>query len=117
MVEQNAPDSTFGFGVVFSEDALEFLKEDDPAIFAAITPELESWKGIAIHHRGERVMLDGIGFTAIGRLHLLQLLQKQVRDEGIAVTFNHPVDGSRRIRRCRHHRGRGRRHLAGAPLR
>lgn len=91
VIEQNAPDSTFGFGVVFSEDALEFLKEDDPAIFNAITPELERWSGIAIHHRGETVMLDGIGFTAIGRLHLLQLLQKQVRDEGIAVTFNHPV--------------------------
>ncbi len=91
VVEQNAPDSTFGFGVVFSEDALEFLRQEDPAIFAAITPELERWKGIAIHHRGETVMLDGIGFTAIGRLHFLQLLQKQVRDEGIAVTFNRPV--------------------------
>ncbi len=91
VLEQNGPDSTFGFGVVFSEDALEFLKEDDPAIFAAITPELERWKGIAIHHRGERVLLDGIGFTAIGRLRLLQLLQKQVRDEGISVSFNHPV--------------------------
>jgi 2-polyprenyl-6-methoxyphenol hydroxylase-like FAD-dependent oxidoreductase len=91
VIEQNAPDSTFGFGVVFSEDALEFLKEDDPAIFAAITPELERWTGIAIHHRGERVMLDGIGFTAIGRLHLLQLLQKQARAEGVALTFNRPV--------------------------
>jgi 2-polyprenyl-6-methoxyphenol hydroxylase-like FAD-dependent oxidoreductase len=91
VVEQNAPDSTFGFGVVFSEDALEFLKQDDPAIFAAITPELERWTGIAIHHRGERVMLDGIGFTAIGRLHLLQLLQKQARDAGVNVIFNHPV--------------------------
>jgi 2-polyprenyl-6-methoxyphenol hydroxylase-like FAD-dependent oxidoreductase len=91
VVEQNAPDSTFGFGVVFSEDALEFLKEDDPAIFNAITPELERWRGIAIHHRGECVMLDGIGFTAIGRLRLLQLLQKQVRDADIAVSFNHPV--------------------------
>lgn len=91
VIEQNAPDSTFGFGVVFSEDALEFLKEDDPAIFGAISPELERWSGIAIHHRGERVMLDGIGFTAIGRLDLLQALQKQVADEGIAVAFNTPV--------------------------
>jgi len=92
VVEQNAPDSTFGFGVVFSEGALEFLKEDDPAIFAAITPELETWSGIAIHHRGARVMLDGIGFSAVGRLHLLQLLQKQARSEGISVSFNHPVE-------------------------
>lgn len=91
VIEQNAPDSTFGFGVVFSADALEFLKEDDPAIFNAIAPELERWSGIAIHHRGERVMLDGIGFTAIGRLRLLQLLQKQARDAGVSVTFNRPV--------------------------
>jgi 2-polyprenyl-6-methoxyphenol hydroxylase-like FAD-dependent oxidoreductase len=91
VVEQNAPDSTFGFGVVLSEDALEFLKEDDPAMFNAITPELERWSGIAIYHRGERVLLDGIGFTAIGRLHLLQLLQKQARDAGVGVTFDRPV--------------------------
>jgi 2-polyprenyl-6-methoxyphenol hydroxylase-like FAD-dependent oxidoreductase len=91
VVEQNAPDSTFGFGVVLSEGALEFLKEGDPAIYAALTPELESWSGIAIYHRGERVMLDGIGFSAIGRLHLLQFLQKQAREEGIDVAFNRPV--------------------------
>jgi len=91
VIEQNAPDSTFGFGVVFAEDALEFLKEDDPAIFNAITPELERWSGIAIHHRGERVMLDGIGFTAISRLQLLQLLQQQARREKIDITFNRPV--------------------------
>ena len=91
LIEQNAPDSTFGFGVVLSEGALEFLKEDDPAIYAALTPELENWNGIAINHRGEQVMLDGIGFSAIGRLHLLKILQKQVRDEGIGVQFNRPV--------------------------
>ncbi|MFN3349050.1 FAD-dependent monooxygenase [Pseudorhodoplanes sp.] len=90
-IEQNPPDSTFGFGVVFSEDALEFLKEDDPEIFNAVTPQLERWSGIAIHHRGERVMLDGIGFTAIGRLRLLQILQQQARDNGISVTFGRSV--------------------------
>ncbi|MET0446720.1 MAG: FAD-dependent monooxygenase [Pseudorhodoplanes sp.] len=91
VIEQNAPNSTFGFGVVFSEGALEFLKEDDPAIFAALTPELESWSGIAIYHRGERVLLDGIGFSAIGRLHLLQILQEQAREAGVSVSFSRPV--------------------------
>jgi len=92
VIEQNAPGSTFGFGVVFSEDALDFLKEDDPAIFNAVTPQLEYWSGIAIHHRGERVMLDGIGFTAIGRLRLLQILQQQARDSGISVIFGRTVE-------------------------
>lgn len=55
VVEQNAPNSTFGFGVVFSENALEFLKEDDPDIFGAITPALETWNDIAVVHRGARM--------------------------------------------------------------
>ncbi len=59
VLEQNAPDSTFGFGVVFSENALEFLKEDDPDIFGAVTPELEAWSDIAVVHRGTRVQIDG----------------------------------------------------------
>ncbi|ARQ00227.1 FAD-dependent monooxygenase [Pseudorhodoplanes sinuspersici] len=91
VVEQNAPDSTFGFGVVFGENALEFLKEDDPEIFGAITPELEIWNDIAVVHRGVRVPIDGIGFSAIGRLHLLQLLQQQARAEGITIHFNRQV--------------------------
>lgn len=91
VVEQNAPDSTFGFGVVFGENALEFLKEDDPEIFGAITPNLEMWSDIAVVHRGARIVIDGIGFSAIGRLHLLQLLQRQARAEGIAIQFGRQV--------------------------
>src|SRR5215470_17506733 len=73
--EQNSADATFGFGVVFSDRALEFLKDDDPETFAAIVPHLESWTDITGVHRGERVGIDGVGFAAIGRLDLLHLLQ------------------------------------------
>lgn len=88
VVEQNAPDSTFGFGVVFSDSALEFLKNDDPQTHAAITPDLERWSDIKLVHRGETVTIDGIGFTAIGRLHLLQLLQNEARKSGVRIEFN-----------------------------
>jgi 2-polyprenyl-6-methoxyphenol hydroxylase-like FAD-dependent oxidoreductase len=91
VIEQNAPDSTFGFGVVFGENALEFLKEDDPEMFEAVTPALEMWHDIAVIHRGVRIAIDGIGFSAIGRLRLLQLLQKQARADGIAIQFSHQV--------------------------
>jgi 2-polyprenyl-6-methoxyphenol hydroxylase-like FAD-dependent oxidoreductase len=87
VVEQNPADATFGFGVVFSDRALEFLKEDDPETHAAIAPHMESWKDITIVHRGQRVVIDGVGFAAIGRLKLLELLQARARSVGIEPMF------------------------------
>src|SRR5215510_6380836 len=91
VIEQNPADATFGFGVVFSERALEFLREDDEATFAAIEPHVESWRDIAIVHRDERVVIDGIGFAAIGRLKLLQLLQARARSVGLDPVYGRTV--------------------------
>jgi 2-polyprenyl-6-methoxyphenol hydroxylase-like FAD-dependent oxidoreductase len=91
IVEQNPPDATFGFGVVFSDRALEFLREDDEATYSAITPRMQSWNDITIVHRGERVTIDGVGFSAIGRLKLLQLLQARARSVGVEPVYNRAV--------------------------
>lgn len=87
VIEQNPASATFGFGVVFSDRALEFLRENDPETFAAITPQMESWNDITLVHKNERVVIDGVGFAAIGRLKLLQLLQERVRSTGIEPQF------------------------------
>ena len=91
VVEQNPPDATFGFGVVFSDRALEFLQADDPTTYDLITPELEAWVDLVVVHRGERVVIDGIGFNAIGRLHFLRFMQQQVASVGVHPDFNTPV--------------------------
>ena len=46
--EQNPANATFGFGVVFSDRALEFLRADDPQTYDAITPAMESWSDITV---------------------------------------------------------------------
>jgi 2-polyprenyl-6-methoxyphenol hydroxylase-like FAD-dependent oxidoreductase len=91
IVEQNPPDATFGFGVVFSDRALEFLREDDEATYSAIAPHMESWNDITIVHRGERVTIDGVGFSAVGRLKLLQLLQARARSVGVEPAYHRAV--------------------------
>src|SRR5262245_34432780 len=91
VIEQNAADSTFGFGVVFSENALEFLKADDPKTCATITPHLEAWNAIKAVHQGRGVTIDGVGFTAIGRLPLLLLLQQEAHSCGVQIEFNRPI--------------------------
>ncbi len=91
VVEQNAVDATFGFGVVFSDRALEFLREDDAETYAAIAPQMESWSDMTLVHRNERVVIDGIGFAAVGRLKLLQLLQARARAVGVVPQFGRAV--------------------------
>jgi 2-polyprenyl-6-methoxyphenol hydroxylase-like FAD-dependent oxidoreductase len=85
--EQNPPDATFGFGVVFSDRAMDFLEADDPETAALIMRRMEMWRDIAIVHRGEKVAIDGVGFSALGRLDLLSLLQSLAQAAGASLRF------------------------------
>jgi 2-polyprenyl-6-methoxyphenol hydroxylase-like FAD-dependent oxidoreductase len=91
IVEQNAPDSTFGFGVVFSERALEFLREDDTETHDLITPAMETWTDLTVIHRGERIRVDGIGFAAIGRLELLRMLRHRAACVGVTPEYGQAI--------------------------
>ncbi len=91
LFEQNPAGATWGFGVVFSDQALEFLRADDPDTVDAIAPNMESWKNITLNLRGESVEIDGVGFSSIGRLALLSLLQERVRAVGVTPQFEKPI--------------------------
>ena len=91
VLEQNPADSTFGFGVVFSDRALEFLREDDPTTYDLITPQMQTWTDLKVVHRGTPVVVDGIGFAAIGRLQLLELLQRQAASVGVTPQYEQRV--------------------------
>ena len=91
LVEQNPAGVTWGFGVVFSDSALEFLRADDPDTVDAITPQMESWRNITLDLRGERVEIDGVGFSSIGRLALLNLLQARAHAVGVAARYGTQV--------------------------
>jgi 2-polyprenyl-6-methoxyphenol hydroxylase-like FAD-dependent oxidoreductase len=88
LFEQNPEGATWGFGVVFSETALEFLRADDPDTVDAITPRMESWNNITLNLRGESVEIDGVGFSSIGRLELLTILQQRVRAVGVTPRYD-----------------------------
>ena len=62
-VYEQSADATFGFGVVFSDRALEFLREDDAETCDLISQHMESWQDMTLVHRGETVTIDGVGFS------------------------------------------------------
>lgn len=86
--EQNPKDATFGFGVVFSDRAMDFLRAGDPETADEITAGMETWSNITLVSKGESVEIDGVGFSAIGRLELLLLIQKKARDAGVELNYD-----------------------------
>src|SRR5437773_10611520 len=98
VVDQNPADSTFGFGVVFSDRALEFLRDDDAETYERITPQMEMWTDLVVVHRGTPVRIDGIGFAAIGRLKFLQLLQRQLASVEVVPEFQKPLSSKEELK-------------------
>jgi 2-polyprenyl-6-methoxyphenol hydroxylase-like FAD-dependent oxidoreductase len=98
--EQNPPDATFGFGVVFSLNALAFLERDVPDFHALLMPRLESWPMQRIVHRDERIDIDGNGFSAIGRLELNQFLQDLGAEAGVELEFEILIGALDEINDC-----------------
>ncbi len=92
VIEQNPRDATFGFGVVFSDRALEFLRADDEDTYQFLMPHMETWPDLKIVHKDEHIPIDGNGFTAIGRLELLNLLQDRCEDVGVTLEFERVLD-------------------------
>jgi 2-polyprenyl-6-methoxyphenol hydroxylase-like FAD-dependent oxidoreductase len=87
LFEQNPARATYGCGVVFSDRALEFLRDGDEETLAYLTPHMESWTDIKVVHRDVAMAIDGNGFASIGRLELLDLLR--VRCEAASVDLRY----------------------------
>jgi 2-polyprenyl-6-methoxyphenol hydroxylase-like FAD-dependent oxidoreductase len=95
VIEQNPEGATFGFGVVFSSRAMDFLRADDPETADVIASRMETWSDMTLVHQGETTTIDGVGFSAIGRLELLVLLTQRAHDAGVVLSFSrtlHSVD-------------------------
>ena len=85
--ERNAPDDTFGFGVVFSDETLVAFEAADPPTFAEITSSFARWGEIDIYSHGELRTSGGHGFSALSRKHLLNILQKRAVELGADLRF------------------------------
>jgi anthraniloyl-CoA monooxygenase len=85
--ERNAPDDTFGFGVVFSDETLVAFEAADPSTYAEIAASFARWGEIDIFYRGERRTSGGHGFSALSRKHLLNILQRRAAELGATLHF------------------------------
>ncbi|GGX07179.1 salicylyl-CoA 5-hydroxylase [Streptomyces lomondensis] len=85
--ERNAPDDTFGFGVVLSDETLGGIEHADPQVYEALQRDFVRWDDIDIVHRNTRHTSTGHGFAALGRHRLLEILHTRCRELGVDLRF------------------------------
>ncbi|MYT20902.1 bifunctional salicylyl-CoA 5-hydroxylase/oxidoreductase [Streptomyces sp. SID7760] len=89
--ERNAPEDTFGFGVVLSDETLGGIERADTVVYAALGAEFVRWDDIDIVHRGRLLTSGGHGFSALGRRRLLEILHERCAGLGVELRFRTPA--------------------------
>ncbi|HET9323212.1 MAG TPA: FAD-dependent monooxygenase [Gaiellaceae bacterium] len=87
VAERNAPDATFGWGVVFSEETLGSLRDADPETHLEITDTFARWDRVDIRYRDRELRSRGHSFSAIARKRLLEILQRRALALGVELDF------------------------------
>ncbi|MFL5575483.1 MAG: FAD-dependent monooxygenase, partial [Gemmatimonadaceae bacterium] len=62
VVERNAPNATFGWGVVFSDQTLENFRAADSLTHDRIADHFAHWDDIDVHVKGATITSGGHGF-------------------------------------------------------
>lgn len=91
--EQNAPDATFGFGVVLADTGLARLSDAAPDVCADLVKAMtfSTQQTIVSDETPITVQRPGQGGGAIARLQLLSILQEHAARLGIRVTWSSRV--------------------------
>ena len=90
--ERNRAGETFGWGVVFSDETMANLRENDPASAGQMTESLAHWDDIRVAVGEESVVSTGHGFIGIGRKRLLEILSARAAELGVKLHFEHPFE-------------------------
>jgi anthraniloyl-CoA monooxygenase len=91
VVERNRPDSTFGWGVVFSDKTMDGFREADPETHALITKAFRHWDDIDVFFKGRKTTSGGHGFCGIARMKLLRIFQQRAAGLGVKLIFETEV--------------------------
>ncbi|MCZ4072133.1 FAD-dependent monooxygenase [Agrobacterium sp. LMR679] len=86
--EKSPGDSTYGFGIAFSDGALKSIGKADPKLCGAILAHSERLDTLTIVHHGQRVPVSGNVFFGISRLRLLELLADKALSAGVQIVRN-----------------------------
>jgi anthraniloyl-CoA monooxygenase len=89
--ERDGPGDTYGWGIVFSDQTLTYLRDSDEPSYREIQETFETWDCLDVVHRGEKVSIRGNRFSGIARVAFLDILQRRCRELGVEIRYRTPV--------------------------
>lgn len=100
VIEQNAADATFGFGVVLADTGLQQLREADAGSYDALSEATRQHQHQVIVQAetpiGFRLPVKG---GAIPRLTLLQILEQHAEQAGVVIHYRERIDSTEDLAR------------------
>ncbi len=90
--ERDPEDATYGWGVVFSDVALAFVRELAPELYLRMTEHQVVFDEMAVVHQGQHVELAHNTFHRMARIDLLKALHAACREVGVAIEFERRVE-------------------------
>jgi anthraniloyl-CoA monooxygenase len=88
IIERNAADVTYGWGVVFSDRTLATFQRADNKTYEQITDHFVIWDAIDVYYRNQKLSCGGHIISSISRKSLLNILQNRCFELGINVVFS-----------------------------
>jgi anthraniloyl-CoA monooxygenase len=90
--ERDSEGATYGWGLVFSDVALAFVREIAPEVYGSITAGQVVFDDMEIVLQGQHVRLSGNTFHRMSRTDLLGALHRHCRQAGVALEFGGRID-------------------------
>ena len=98
--ERDPEGATYGWGLVFSDVALSFVREIAPEVYDSITRGQVVFDDMAIVHKGQQVTLAGNTLHRMARIDLLSALHHHCRQVGVALEFDRRCDDVTEFASC-----------------
>ena len=95
--EQNPQGATYGWGVVFSDIGLAFLRDADPEFFGRFVAHHERCDYMEIVHQGTRVQVQGNHFSRTSRIDMLAVLEQACREAGVRIRHQQRIEDVARL--------------------
>lgn len=90
--EQNAEDATYGWGVVFSDIGLAFLKDADADFYEEFIAHHERCDYMEVVHQGTHVQVHGNHFSRTSRIDMLRVMRQACKRAGIEIEYGRRIE-------------------------